>query len=203
MTLQFLLTALVVVLLPGTGVLYTLAVGLGRGRRAALWAVAGCTLGIIPHLAAAILGLAAILHTSATAFSVVKWAGVAYLLWLGWGALREGGALEIRPDPRPAPGHRIALRGALINVLNPKLSVFFLALLPPFLSGMPETATAEMAALGAVFMALTLVVFGGYGLAAAGVRDHLIRRPQIMRWLGRGTAALFAGLAARLAVERA
>ncbi|MEO0665235.1 MAG: LysE family translocator, partial [Pseudomonadota bacterium] len=141
MSLQFLITAFVVVIAPGTGVIYTLAVGLGRGARASTWAALGCTAGIVPHLLAATLGLAALLHTSAVAFQIVKFAGVAYLLYLAWQALRAGGALSIEADPRPEHPWRIARRGALINILNPKLSIFFLALLPPFLSGEPATAT--------------------------------------------------------------
>lgn len=202
-SLQFLLTAFVVVLAPGTGVLYTLALGLGQGRSAALWAALGCTIGILPHLAAATLGLAAVLHSSALAFQLVKAAGVAYLLYLAWQALKSGGALQINPERKTDAGPRIARRGALINVLNPKLSIFFLALLPPFLSGNPATATAEMAALGAVFMALTFGVFALYGLFAAKTRAYVLGSERLMAWLNRSFAAVFAALAARLAAERA
>ncbi|KAA9007065.1 LysE family translocator [Histidinibacterium aquaticum] len=200
---QFLVTALVVVLAPGTGVLYTLAIGLGRGRRAAAWAALGCTLGILPHLAAAILGLAALLHTSALAFTMLKWAGVAYLLYLASQALRSGGALALEEDRTAEEGWRTARRGTLINVLNPKLSIFFLALLPPFLSGDPATATAEMIGLGAVFMALTFAVFLLYGAFAALARDRLLASRRAMTWLNRTFAAAFAALAGRLALERA
>lgn len=203
MSLQFLATALIVVIIPGTGVLYTLAIGLGQGRRAAIAASAGCTIGIVPHLAAALLGLAAILHTSALLFSVVKFAGVAYLLYLAYGALSEGGALSIQPRRERDTDRRIATRGALINILNPKLSVFFLALLPPFLSGDPATATREMMMLGGVFMALTFAVFILYGVFAATARDRLLQSERAMRWLNRSFAALFGALAARLAFERA
>ena len=201
---QFLLTALVVVLIPGTGVVYTLALGLGRGRAAAVAAATGCTLGIVPHLAAAALGLAAVLHTSALLFQAVKWAGVAYLVWMAWGALRQDGTLAVRPagDAREDL-LRIALRGALINVLNPKLSIFFLALLPPFLSGDPASATAEMLALGAVFMGLTWAIFVVYGAFASAFRDRLLGSARAMRWMNRTVAGVFAALAARLAAERA
>ncbi|MEM8658848.1 MAG: LysE family translocator [Pseudomonadota bacterium] len=202
-SLQFLVTALVVVLAPGTGVVYTLAIGLGRGRRAAVAAALGCTLGIVPHLLAATLGLAALLHTSALLFQVVKFAGVAYLLYLAWSALRAGGALAVTGEKTQEPGWRTARRGALINILNPKLSIFFLALLPPFLSGSPETATAEMLLLGAVFMALTFGVFVLYGVFAALARDTLLASERAMRWLNRSFAAVFAGLGVRLAFERA
>lgn len=203
MSAQFLLTAFVVVIAPGTGVVYTLALGLGQGRRAALWAALGCTFGIVPHLVAATLGLAAILHTSALLFTVMKFAGVAYLLWLAWGALRETGALSVKPRKTDDSGFAIARRGALINILNPKLSIFFLALLPPFLSGSPATATLEMVWLGGVFMMMTFAVFVLYGIFAAAARDWLLASERAMRWLNRGFAAIFAGLGARLAFERA
>ncbi len=199
---QFLLTALVVVLVPGTGVIYTLALGLGQGRRAAIWAALGCTFGIVPHMVAATLGLAALMHSSAVAFNIVKWAGVAYLLWLAWGALREGGALRIEEKHSQDSGPRIALRGALINILNPKLSIFFLALLPPFLSGNPASATAEMALLGLIFMALTFVVFALYGTFAAFARKAILGSTRTMRWMSRSFAAVFAGLGLKLALER-
>ncbi|MGX9355692.1 LysE family translocator [Roseobacteraceae bacterium S113] len=203
MSFQFLMTALIVVIAPGTGVIYTLAVGLGQGWRAAIAAAAGCTLGIVPALLAATLGLAAIMHTSAVLFTVMKVAGVAYLLYLAWQSLKEGGALSVSAETQAESLMRIARRGTLINVLNPKLSVFFLALLPPFLSGNPATATAEMLGLGAVFMALTFSVFVLYGLFAARARDWLLGSERVMRWLNRSFAAIFAGLAGRLALERA
>jgi threonine/homoserine/homoserine lactone efflux protein len=200
---QFLLTALVVVIAPGTGVIYTLALGLGQGRRAALWAALGCTFGIVPHLAAATLGLAAILHTSAVLFNGVKFAGVAYLLYLAWGSLKSDGALAIRSENRHEGGWQIARRGALINILNPKLSIFFLALLPPFLSGNPATGTVEMTGMGLVFMAMTFGVFVLYGTFAAAARQWILGSETVMRWLSRSFAAIFAALAGRLALERA
>lgn len=203
MSIQFLITAFVVVIAPGTGVIYTLAIGLGRGARASAWAALGCTFGIVPHLLAAILGLAALLHTSALAFQIVKFAGVAYLLYLAWQALRAGGDLSIEGDPRPEHPWRTARRGALINILNPKLSIFFLALLPPFLSGNPATATTEMMLLGGVFMAMTLGVFLLYGAFAARVGNFILGSETVLLWLNRTFAGVFALLAGRLALERA
>ncbi|MFY0311996.1 LysE family translocator [Leisingera sp. D0M16] len=202
-TLHFLITAFVVVLAPGTGVIYTLALGLGQGWRASIWAAVGCTFGILPHLAAATLGLAAVLHSSALLFQIVKAAGVAYLLYLAWQALRSGGALAVDSKRTSQPGWKIAWRGALINILNPKLSVFFLALLPPFLSGNPASATLEMSVLGLVFMAMTFAIFVLYGLFAAQARTYLLNSERVLKWMSRGFAAVFAGLAARLAAERA
>lgn len=202
-TLHFLITAFVVVLAPGTGVIYTLALGLGQGWRASIWAAIGCTFGIVPHLAAATLGLAAVLHSSALLFQIVKAAGVAYLLYLAWQALRSGGALAVDSKRTSQPAWKIAWRGALINILNPKLSVFFLALLPPFLSGNPASATLEMSVLGLVFMAMTFAIFVLYGLFAAQARAYLLNSERVLKWMSHGFAAVFAGLAARLAVERA
>lgn len=203
MTVQFFLTALVVVITPGTGVIYTLTVGLGQGRRAAVWAALGCTLGIAPHLAAAVFGLAAILYSSALLFQIVRLAGVLYLLYLAWQALKSDGALKISANQQRLAVWGIVRRGALINILNPKLSIFFLALLPPFLSGAPETATLELAVLGAVFSAMTFIVFVVYGQFSAIARDCLLSSDRALLWLNRGIAAVFATLALRLAAERA
>jgi threonine/homoserine/homoserine lactone efflux protein len=202
-TFQFFLTALVVVLAPGTGVIYTLALGLGQGQRAAFWAALGCTFGILPHLAAATLGLAAVLHTSAVLFTIIKVAGVCYLLYLAWQSLKADGALSVSASNSHDSAWKIARRGALINILNPKLSIFFLALLPPFLSGNAATATAEMTMLGLIFMGMTFAVFVLYGCFAAAARTWLLGSAFVMRWLSRSFAAIFAALAGRLAMERA
>jgi threonine/homoserine/homoserine lactone efflux protein len=143
------------------------------------------------------------MHSSALLFQMVKFAGVAYLLYLAWQALKSGGSLAISSETRAQSGLRIARRGALINILNPKLSVFFLALLPPFLSGNPSSATSEMAMLGAIFMALTFLVFVLYGLFAAKARDLVLGSERVLAWLNRGFAAIFAALAVRLSLERA
>lgn len=203
MSLQFLVTAFVVVIAPGTGVIYTLAIALGQGHRASVFAALGCTFGIVPHLLAATFGLAAILHASALLFQIVKFAGVAYLLYLAWQSLRAGGALSVQPDREVERPYVIMRRGMLINILNPKLSIFFLALLPPFLSGNPATATVEMLGLGAVFMVMTFAVFVLYGLFAATARDRLLSSQRVMQWLNRVFAAAFVALGTRLAFEKA
>lgn len=203
MTPEFLLTALIVVLAPGTGVIYTLAIGLSRGKTAAISASLGCTIGILPALLAAILGLAAILHSSAIMFQIVKYAGVAFLLYMAWQTLRDHGPLAFNASPDQSGLGKIALRGALLNVLNPKLSLFFLAFLPQFLSGNAQSAASEMLVLGGVFMAMTFVVFVGYGWFAATARDKVLQSPRALTWLRRVFAASFAGLGVKLALERA
>jgi threonine/homoserine/homoserine lactone efflux protein len=203
MTLSFLLTSLIVVASPGTGVLYTLAVALAQGFRASIAAAFGCTLGILPHMLAAMLGLAAVLHTSALAFAALKWCGVIYLLYMAWQALRESGALAIEARPeretRSRSHRRVIVTGFLINILNPKLSIFFLAFLPQFIAADETYPLARMLELSGAFMAMTFVVFVLYGLFAAGVRDRVITRPKAIAWLRRSFAAGFAALGARLA----
>jgi threonine/homoserine/homoserine lactone efflux protein len=200
MTPEFLITSLIVVVSPGTGVLYTLAAGLARGPRASIAAAFGCTLGIVPHMAAAMLGLAALLHTSALAFQAVKLAGVAYLMFMAWQALRQQGALQVERQVDARSAARIVVTGILINILNPKLSLFFLAFLPQFVAADEPSPLGRMLVLSAVFMLMTLAVFVVYGLAAAAVRDHVVTRPRVMTWMRRAFAGAFAALAARLAL---
>ncbi len=199
MSFSFLLTSLIVVVSPGTGMLYTLAVALTRGSRASVAAAFGCTLGILPHMLAAMLGLAAVLHTSALAFSALKWCGVVYLLYMAWQTLRERGALAVDGRIDEARRRRVVMTGFLINILNPKLSIFFLAFLPQFIATGEPHPLARMLEPSAVFMLMTWVVFVLYGLFAAGVRDRVVSRPNVMTWLRRAFAGGFALLGARLA----
>jgi threonine/homoserine/homoserine lactone efflux protein len=199
MSLSFLLTSLIVIASPGTGVLYTLAAALTRGSRASVAAAFGCTLGIVPHIAAAMLGLAAVLHTSALAFAALKWCGVVYLLVMAWQALRETGALAVDAQVDGRSSRRVIVTGFLINILNPKLSIFFLAFLPQFIATGEAHPLLRMGELSAVFMAMTFAVFVVYGLFASAVRDRVVSRPKVMRWLRRGFAGAFAALGARLA----
>ena len=199
MSLAFWLTTLIVVASPGTGVVFTLAAGLSRGRRASLVAAFGCTLGILPHVAAAMLGLAAVLHASALAFAIVKYAGVAYLLFMAWSALREGGALSIDKTSDARTDLRVIADAILVNVLNPKLSIFFVAFLPQFVSAGDAHPLWRMGELSAAFMLATFIVFALYGLFAAAARDHVLGRPRVLNWLRRSFAAAFGALAVRLA----
>jgi threonine/homoserine/homoserine lactone efflux protein len=200
MSLSFLITSLIVVVSPGTGVLYTLAAALSRGSRASVAAAFGCTLGIVPHIAAAMLGLAAVLHTSALAFSALKWLGVVYLLYMAWQALRERGALKVERKVDARSAAKVIVTGFLINILNPKLSIFFLAFLPQFIAADEGHPMLRMLELSAAFMAMTFMVFVVYGLFAASVRDRIVTRPKAMTWLRRAFAGGFAALGARLAL---
>jgi threonine/homoserine/homoserine lactone efflux protein len=195
----FLLTSLVVVVSPGTGVLYTMSAGLSRGARASVIAAVGCTLGIIPHMIAAITGLAALLHTSAVAFQTLKYVGVSYLLFIAWRTLKEKGALTVENETGPRSATTVIVSGILVNILNPKLTIFFFAFLPQFVSAKDPNALVRMVELSAVFMLLTLVIFVGYGSFAAAIRKHVISRPQALTWMRRVFAGAFVALGARLA----
>ncbi|MFF0725126.1 LysE family translocator [Streptomyces sp. NPDC004134] len=202
MSIAFLLTTLVVVVTPGTGVVYTLAAGLSHGRRASVVAAFACTLGTVPHVVATVTGLAALLHASAVAFEVVKYLGVAYLLYMAWSTLRDKEALVVEDAAAagPQPVGRVIVSGVLLNVLNPKLTMFFVAFLPQFVPAGQEGSVAAMLRLSAVFMGLTFAVFVAYGLCAAAVRGHVLGRPRVMAGIRRVFAVSFVGLGAKLAV---
>ncbi len=200
MSIEFLLTSLIVVASPGPGVLYTLAAGLSRGARASLVAAFGCTLGIVPHMAAAITGLAALLHTSALAFEVIKYLGVAYLLYMAWQTLKATGALSVQTDMPARSAGQVIVESVLINILNPKLSIFFFAFLPQFVRTDDPAALPRMLELSLVFMAITFIIFAGYGFFAASVRNQVILRPRVLAWMRRSFAAAFVALGAKLAL---
>lgn len=200
MSPEFLLTSLIIVASPGTGVVYTLAAGLSRGARASVLAALACTLGIVPHLAAALTGLAALLHASALAFEIVKYAGVAYLLWMAWQTIRQKGAMRIEAAPDARAAGRVLRDGIALNVLNPKLSIFFVAFLPQFVPTGAPGAGLRMLELSLVFMAMTFVVFALYGIFAATMRSRVVGSPRMMAWLRNSFAAAFVALGARLAL---
>lgn len=200
MTPEFLLTTFIIVASPGTGAIYTLAAGLSRGAKASVFAAFACTLGILPHLAAALLGLTAVLHASAVAFNAVKYAGIVYLLYMAWRTLRETGALNVNTEHIQHSNARILRDGVLLNILNPKLSIFFVAFLPQFISLEEPHPLFQMAVLSGVFMLVTFVVFAMYDVFAASMRDRIVSRPNVMMWMRRGFAAAFGALAAKLAL---
>ncbi|MCC9625429.1 LysE family translocator [Thalassospira sp. MA62] len=200
-TVDFLLTSLIVVLMPGTGVIYTLALGLGRGTSASSWAAMGCTLGIVPHMAASILGIAALLHASAVAFEIVRYLGVAWLLYMAWGMWFGTGAMKVTANESTTGILKIIRDGILLNLLNPKLSLFFLAFLPQFVSANTPNTTGEMTLLGLIFMAMTFAVFVVYGCFAGALRSHIIERPKVMAWIGKSFAGAFLLIGIKLAMS--
>lgn len=199
LTFNFLLTSLIVVLIPGPGVLFTVTTGLMQGRKASFYAALGCTLGILPHLLASILGLAALLHVSAVAFQLLKFAGVAYLLYLAYLTWRDREAFKFAQEPTQAQASSLVVKAFLMNILNPKLSIFFLAFLPQFVSPDASSALLQMLLLSAVFMLMTFVVFLFYGVLANAFRQFVLRSVRVQTILRRSFAAAFAGLGINLA----
>ena len=200
-TLNFLITALIVVLIPGTGVIYTISTGLTLGRRASIFAALGCTAGIVPHLVATVLGLSAVMHTSALAFQVLKYAGAIYLFYLAYATWRDKTAFALDQTPQHATAGSLVTKALLLNILNPKLTLFFLAFLPQFISHDGAAPLLQLLTLSGVFMAMTFGVFVLYGLLAHAFRQAVIESPRVQAWLRRSFAAAFAGLAIDLALS--
>ncbi|QIS01205.1 LysE family translocator [Nocardia brasiliensis] len=203
MSIEFLLTTLVIVVTPGTGALFTLAAGLSRGARAGVVAAFGCTLGTVPHMLAAITGLAALLNASAMAFQTLKYLGVAYLVYMAWSTFRDKGALAVpeEHEPQAQSARKVIVSAVLLNILNPKLTIFSFAFLPQFVPSGSPNALARMLELSGIFMLATFVVFAIYGVCAAALRAHVITRPVVITWMRRVFGASFIALAGRLAVQ--
>jgi threonine/homoserine/homoserine lactone efflux protein len=201
MSVTFFVTTLVIVATPGTGVLFTVAAGMSRGARASVVAAIGCTLGVVPHMVAAITGLAALLNASAVAFQTLKYAGVVYLLYLAWQSWRDRTPLEVDQQAAPQSALQVIRTAVLINVLNPKLTIFFFAFLPLFVHPSEPAATGRLVGLSLVFMAVTFVVFAIYGYFAAGMRRFVLGKPRVIAWMRRTFAASYVLLAGRLAVQ--
>ena|SRR5437867_3353016 len=200
-TLEFLITSLIVVLIPGTGVVFTVSTGLIHGRKASVFAAIGCTAGIVPHLLATALGLAAVLHTSAVAFQALKFAGVAYLFYVAYASWRDKTAFAIESNSSTRSGPTVMVKAFLLNILNPKLTIFFLAFLPQFVEPAARSPLTQLIILSGVFMAMTLAVFVVYGFLAHAFRKAVIESPRVQAWLRRGFAVAFAGLGANLALS--
>ena len=198
-TAEFLITSLIVVLIPGTGVVFTVSTGLVQGRRASVFAALGCTAGILPHLLATVLGLAALMHTSAVAFQALKYAGVVYLLYLAYATWRDNSAFVVEAAPSRTTAIGIITKAILLNILNPKLTIFFLAFLPQFVEQGTSSPLSQLLLLSSVFMAMTFAVFVVYGILAHAFRSAVIESPCVQSWLRRGFAAAFAGLGVQLA----
>jgi threonine/homoserine/homoserine lactone efflux protein len=201
LSIEFLVTSLVVVLIPGIGVIFTVSTGLAQGRKASVYAALGCTAGIVPHLAATVLGLAAVMHASALAFQTLKYAGVVYLFYVAYATWRDRSAFALEGAPTPRSAASLVLKAFLLNILNPKLTIFFLAFLPQFIDPRATNPLAQLLALSATFMLMTFVVFVIYGLLAHAFRRAVIDSPRVQTWLRRGFAATFAGLGANLALS--
>lgn len=200
LSVEFLITSFIVVLIPGTGVIFTVSTGLVQGRKASVFAALGCTAGIVPHLLATVLGLAAVMHTSALAFQVLKYAGVAYLFYVAYATWRDKSAFAMHGNPSVSSATGLVVKAFLLNILNPKLTLFFLAFLPQFIQPGSTEPLFQLLLLSATFMAMTFIVFVFYGSLAHVFRKAVIESPRVQTWLRRGFAATFAGLGASLAL---
>jgi threonine/homoserine/homoserine lactone efflux protein len=199
-TLEFLITSLIVVLIPGTGVIYTVSTGIVQGRKASIYAALGCTAGIVPHLLATVLGLAAVMHASALAFQILKYAGVAYLFYVAFATWRDKSAFAVDATVTKTSAMGLVLKAFLLNILNPKLTIFFLAFLPQFVKPDAAQPLLQLLLLSAVFMAMTFAVFVVYGLVAHAFRKLVVDSARVQNWLRYGFSAAFAGLGAKLAL---
>jgi threonine/homoserine/homoserine lactone efflux protein len=200
-SIEFLITSLIVVLIPGTGVIFTVSTGIVQGRKASIYAALGCTAGILPHLLATVLGLAAIMHTSALAFQALKYAGVAYLLYIAYATWQDNSGFAIESSAPKISAIRLVARAILLNLLNPKLTIFFLAFLPQFVEPNIASPLPQLFTLSGVFMAMTFVIFVAYGLLAHAFRNSVIESPRVQSWLRRGFASAFAVLGINLALS--
>ena len=199
--LEFLLTSAVVVVTPGAGVLFTVSTGLSQGRRASGWAALGCTLGIVPHMAATALGLAAVMHAGALAFQLLRWAGVAYLLYLAVATWRDRSAVQPNASAATSTPLQLVGKAVLLNLLNPKLTLFFMAFLPQFMDPAGPAPLRQFTLLSAVFMAMTFGVFVLYGFAAHTFRQRVAGSVRVQDALRRGFALAFAAMAGKLALD--
>jgi threonine/homoserine/homoserine lactone efflux protein len=199
-SLEFLITSLIVVLIPGTGVIYTVSTGIVQGRKASIYAALGCTAGIVPHLLATVLGLAAVMHTSALAFQILKYAGVVYLFYVAWATWRDKSAFAVDGTVSTTSAIGLVLKAFLLNILNPKLTIFFLAFLPQFVEPGTDQPLMQLLLLSAVFMAMTFAVFVVYGFVAHAFRRLVVDSARVQNWLRYGFTAAFAGLGAKLAL---
>jgi threonine/homoserine/homoserine lactone efflux protein len=199
-TLEFLITSLIVVVIPGTGVIYTVSTGIVQGRKASIYAALGCTAGIVPHLLATVLGLAAVMHASALAFQILKYAGVAYLFYVAYATWRDKSAFAVDGTLSNTSAAGLVLKAFLLNILNPKLTIFFLAFLPQFVEPGTDQPLMQLLLLSAVFMAMTFAVFVVYGFVAHAFRRLVVDSARVQKGLRYGFAAAFAGLGAKLAL---
>lgn len=198
---EFLITSLIVILIPGTGVIYTISIGVSQNWKSSIIAAFGCTLGVIPHLAATVLGLSSIIHMSAKAFHTIKFVGAIYLVYLAWLMWHETGKMEFNQSPSGTRYSKIILKGILINLLNPKLTIFFFAFLPQFISSSTNNSTQALLLLGSFFMAMTFAVFVLYGVLASKVKHFITHSPKAMQRLQRSFSAIFVYLAAKLVLS--
>jgi len=195
---SFFAAAVLLALAPGPDNLFVLAQSALHGPRAGLLVTLGLCTGLLGHTLAVMLGVAAAVQASPTAFTAIQLVGAAYLLWLAWQAFQTRPATLGDAAPAPLGPARLYGRGVIMNLSNPKVTLFFLALLPQFTRGDGGPLWQQLGALGLLFIAATLMVFGAVALLGGQLQRWLARRPEAQRWLHRAAGLLFVGLAAHL-----
>jgi threonine/homoserine/homoserine lactone efflux protein len=198
--IYFLGASVAITLAPGPDNTFVVAQGISRGRKAAITTALGMCSGISVHTTAAALGVSAILYSSATAFTVLKYAGAAYLLFLAYKAIKEKGGITQQKDEGKQRLTVLFRRGFIMNIVNPKVALFFLAFLPQFVSTQSGSAARQMFLLGLVFMAQAVIVFSAIGFLSGGIGNSVLKRPRIARFFAWLTAGVFASLGVRLAL---
>ena len=201
LSIEFFITSLIVVLMPGAGSIYTISTGLFRGWRSSIVAAFGCTAGIIPHLLFSILVLSSVYEYSTATFQVIKYIGAVYLLYLAYSMWRESGVSEFLENfDQKKDKLKIILNAIFINLFNPKLSIFFLAFLPLFVSLESEFPVGQFIFLSIIFMLMTLIVFIIYGLFAHNVSKYFRKSGVQYIWTQRAFAIIFVILGAKLLI---
>lgn len=198
---MFFVTSITVILMPGPAMIFVITNGLTRGTKASIAAAFGTTSGVSFHMLCAAFGLAVIMKTSAIAFGIVKFAGAAYLIYLAIKTLINKDDIVSDGIISEKSRNSIFLQGFIINILNPKLSIFFLAFLPQFLSPDKLAVTSQTLLLGSVFMSMTIVIFIGYGVFASALRRRVLQSPKILKAIKWCFSSVFMGLGVRLALS--
>ncbi|MFC7442206.1 LysE family translocator [Laceyella putida] len=197
--LTFLAYSVSLTLLPGPDILFVLSQSVFQGKKDGLAISLGLCTGLIAHTLAAALGVSMILYHSALAFHVLKIAGVAYLLYLAWQSLKATGEASLQPAEKKQSLGALYKRGILMNLLNPKVSIFFLAFFPQFVEAQAGHVPLQMLTLGFVFIAQALVIFTAVSLIAGKLGERFLQKHLKGKWVNYGTAGIFALLGIRLA----
>jgi threonine/homoserine/homoserine lactone efflux protein len=196
----FLVAAAVLTIAPGPDIVYVLTRGVTQGRRAGIAAALGFATGCLFHTALAVLGVAALIRSSELAFNAVRWAGAAYLVWIGVQALRHRASFSLAGGGDAGALLAVYRQSVIGNALNPKVTLFFLSFLPQFVNEEAGSVGVQMAVLGVVFMAVTIVVFGAVALFSGWIGERLRASPAITSRLNLFAGLAFIGLGVRVAL---
>lgn len=197
--IYFLGASALLTLAPGPDNTFVVAQGLSRGRRAAIITALGMCSGVSVHTSAAALGISAILYSSAYAFLMLKYAGAAYLLYLAYKAIREHTVFLQQQDKTAMSAYLLFRRGFVMNVLNPKVALFFLAFLPQFITPDGFNLPLQMMLLGLIFMVQAMIIFSAIGYLSGSVGNAILTRPGISKYFAWLSAGIFTSLGLRLA----